>query len=121
MSRTCVASRRVADAREVVDDVCGRAIDRSNDRVGGDAKSLVARRRRFALFLANNNGYVMVGVPPRGGTLIFVRVVIVVAVVVVVVAKWRVERFGGDEENVVGETEFDVVSKPLGLFGGEED
>jgi len=71
-------------------------------------------------FLSNNNCYEMVGVPPRGGTLIFVRVVVVV-VVVVVVAKRRAERFGGDEENAVGETEFDVVSKPLDLFGGEED
>jgi len=32
MSRTRVASRRLAGAREVVDDVCGRAIGRSIDR-----------------------------------------------------------------------------------------
>jgi len=119
MSRTRVASRRLAGAREVVDDVCGRAIGRSIDRsiACGDE---MARRGDESLcsgFLSNNNCYEMVGVPPRGGTLIFVRVV----VVVVVVAKRRAERFGGDEENAVGETEFDVVSKPLDLFGGEED
>ena len=119
MSRTRVASRRLAGAREVVDDVCGRAIGRSIDRSIASVRRQMARRGDESLcsgFLSNNNCYEMVGVPPRGGTLIFVRVV-----VVVVVAKRRAERFGGDEENAVGETEFDVVSKPLDLFGGEED
>ena len=40
MSRTRVASRRLAGAREVVDDVCGRAIGRSIDR------SIASVRRR---------------------------------------------------------------------------
>ena len=94
-----------------------RSFDRSVDRVGAETKWRGGDESLCSGFLSNNNCYEMVGVPPRGGTLIFVRVV----VVVVVVAKRRAERFGGDEENAVGETEFDVVSKPLDLFGGEED
>jgi hypothetical protein len=51
MSRTRVASRRLAGAREVVDDVCGRAIGRSIDRsIASVRRRNGEARRRVALF-----------------------------------------------------------------------